>query len=375
MKRRISDKISRHVGMKNVARHTLTATLACSMLLAGCSKEKEFRISGNVEGAEGSSLILEKSDFHGRWIAVDSTKVGSSGKFSIEAPSPASPEIYRLSLGDRFIYFPVDSVESLTVTTTEKGFGHDYTLAGTPGAERLAAFEKDLLSLQSPDSASLADFKRSVYSKYIKESRGSIIAYYVLTKFYDGKPLYDPADKEDVKYYAAVATQFDQYNPGDPHGQMVKEVSLAAMRAKNKAAGKHKVIQADELRVIDIDLPDENGKRVKLSDIVGKGKRVAVIFSQMNERESPLFNRELAKIYNSRNGAVEFYHVSFDAGQYEWREATKNLPWITVLDPQGTASTALSDYNVTGLPAVFIYDGAGDLVERPESLEDLAKKL
>ncbi len=351
------------------------ASVAVFCLALSSCGGPEFKIDGEVYGAEGKSIVLEKSDFHGRWIPVDSVRIGGTGKFSIKADAPASPEVYRLSLGDRFVYFPVDSIENLTLTTSDAGFGSDFLLSGTPQAERMAAFEKELIALQNPDSAALADFKRKVYSEYIRDGRGSIVSYYLLTKIVDGKPLYDPADAEDAKYYAAVATQFENYRPDDPHGRMVKEVSLQAMRARNSAQGKKTVIRANELRVLDINLPDEKGKNVRLSDVVGKGKPVVVVFSMMNTPESPDFNRQLARIYESKGGTVEFYQVSFDTGQYEWREAASNLPWITVLDPSGTASNTVIDYNLGTLPAVFIYDAAGDLVDRPESLDDLARKI
>ncbi len=81
--------------------------------------------------------VLEKSDFYGRWIPVDSTKVGDNGEFSIRSDAPASPEIYRLALCDRFIYFPVDSVESLKVTSDAADFGVRFSLEGTPQAARV----------------------------------------------------------------------------------------------------------------------------------------------------------------------------------------------------------------------------------------------
>lgn len=352
----------------------LSSALLASAALISCT-EAEFKIDGDVQGAEGKSIVLEKSDFSGYWVAVDSTHVGKNGHFKISSPAPASPEIYRLSLGNNFIYVPVDSVETLHVTSSLNKFGSDFSVTGSAQAERMTQFERELQGLQITDSAAVAQFKRQAYGKYIKDGEGSIVSYYVLTKFVGNKPLYDPTDPTDMKYYAAVATQFDQYRPNDPHGRMVREVSLQNMRRRNSEQGKHNVIQADELRVIDVTLPNEKGEKVSLSSIVGKGKPVAVIFSLMNEPESPVFNRELARIYNSKGGAVEFYQISFDAGQYEWREAARNLPWVTVIDPRGTASTALADYNVAAFPAIFIYNAAGDLVDRPATLDELAKKL
>lgn len=345
-------------------------------LCVACGRSPRFEVSGEIAGADPDQyVVLEKSDFHGRWMPVDSTKVGGNGKFSIHADAPASPDIYRLSLDGKFVYLPIDSIESLHLVTSAAEFGRVFTLDGTDQAKRLAEFEKELIALSDPDSTALAQFKRNVYTKYIKDGQGSILSYYVLTKIVNGAPLYDPADGEDAKYYAAVATQFQNYRPNDPHGKMVKEVSLAAMRQRNSALGRKTVVQANELKVIDIALPGVDGKMVRLSDVVGKGKKVVLIFSMMTDPNAPAFNRQLARIYEAKRGAVEFFQVSFDEAQFEWREAARNLPWINVIDPGNATSNALVEYNVSSLPAVFIYSAEGELVERPESLDDLQRKL
>ncbi len=48
---------------------------------------------------------------------------------------------------------------------------------------------------------------------YIRDGQGSIVSYYVLTKTHGGKALFDPEDPSDTKYYAAVATQFQEFRP------------------------------------------------------------------------------------------------------------------------------------------------------------------
>lgn len=349
--------------------------LAVLCALLGACGEAKFKVDGEITGAGGQSIVLEKSDFGGSWIPVDSTKTDKGGKFSISSPAPAAPEIYRLRMGRNYIYLPVDSVENLKLTTSESDFGRKYSLTGSPQAELMTQFEHEVMALSKPDADALSNFKRNVYTKYIQNGQGSILSYYILTKIVDGKPLYDPENPDDAKYYAAVATQFQQYRPDDPHGRMVKEASLQAMRSRNSSLGRKRVIEAGEMKVLEIDLPDASGKNIRLSEVVGKGKPVVVVFSLMNDEKSPAFNRELARIYNSRSGAVEIYQVSFDQGQYEWREAAANLPWINVIDPGGTSSNVLLDYNVGTLPAIFLYDAAGELIDRPESLDALEKKL
>lgn len=356
-------------------KHKYYYLLLVLVAMLGACGEAKFKIDGEIYGAEGRNIVLEKSDFAGVWIPVDSAKINNTGSFSISSPSPVSPEIYRLELDGRYVYLPIDSIESLRIETSLQDFGRKFNLSGSPQAEQMANFDMDLMQINDTDSATMARFKRDVYTRYIQEGKGSILSYYVLTKVHNGKPLYNPEDKEDAKYYAAVATQFDNYRPDDPHGCMVKEASIQAMRNRNSALGRKTMIKANEIAMLDIELPDASGKNVKLSDVVGRGKPVVLIFSMMNESESPSFNRELAQIYNSKNGAVQFYQISFDTDHYAWRDAAANLPWINVIDPAGMSSNALIDYNVGSLPAVFLYDSAGELSARPESLEDLKKQL
>ena len=342
--------------------------------LSSCKQDPKFSISGDIYGAEGRSVVVEKSDFAGHWIPVDSTRVSSTGSFSLKVASPGSPEIYRLALGSSFVYFPVDSVEHIVLSSSADKFGREFSLSGSQDAERLAAFEKKLQKLNFNNPDSVKAFKRNVYSEFIRDGEGSILSYYILTKTSGSQPLYNPADPEDARYYAAVATQFLQYRPGDPHAGMLEQVSKEALRRRKTADGQQKVIEASEISMIDIALDDENGRCVKLSDIVGRGEPAILLFSMMNEPESPAFNRGVSDILKSRP-SLRVYHVSFDEDRYAWREAAANLPWTTVIDPLGMHSSAASDYNVAALPAIFIYDRAGNLVDRADDFNDLSRKL
>lgn len=350
--------------------------LTCAMVLSvgSCKHDPEFKVSGTVDGAGGKTLILSKADFAGRWIDVDSTGVGSDGSFSITTASPASPEIYRLSLGDRYIYFPVDSTETIHLESVVDKFGTQFTLTGSPAAEAMASFEQDLASIPS-DSAGRAAFKRTVYSKYLQNGQGSILSYYVLTKTIDGKLLFDPENDDDARYYAAVATQFDQYRPDDPHGKMVRDVSLQALRRRNTAMGKQRVLHANELKVIDIALPDEKGVTQRLSDYVGKKGPVIVFFGMMNAEGAPGLHRSLLELSQRLGSNVTIYNVSLDSDQYAWRDAAVNLPWITVFDAGGMTSGAIRDYNVQTVPAFYIYSAAGELVDSATDLKTLEQKM
>ena len=68
---------------------------------------------------------------------------------------------------------------------------------------------------------------------------------------------------------------------------------------------------------------------------------------------------------------LRFFQVAFDADEYAWKQTAKNLPWITVLNGPTDGDKALRDYNVGSLPAIFIFDRNGDVVERVSDISTL----
>lgn len=349
------------------------AAIAFSVIATACGSD-DFKIKGEIYGADNQPVVLAKSDFHGRWVAIDSTRTSGNGSFSISRPAPAAPEIFRLEMDGKFIYVPIDSTETVTVTSSVEKFGTDFSLSGSQKAECLERFDKELMALPAGISTdSLESFKRNVYTKYMRDGQGSIVSYYILTKLIGDKALFDP--ENDYKYFAAVANGFKQLRPDDPHTILLETTTINAQKQRNKGKGKTIQIEAEELTVIDIDLPDENGKNRKLSELVGNGKPTVVIFSLLTHPESPALNLELSRLYSSLGGNVNFYHVSLDPDQYTWRDAAKNLPWVTVFDPDGEYSKAALKYNVSDLPTYFIYSAQGELQARAANINDLRKQL
>lgn len=352
----------------------LPAIAIIGVSIASSCSENRFKIEGEISGADSEQIVLEKSDFNGRWIVVDSTRTGKEGRFKMSQPSPGVSEIYRLKLNDRYIYFPADSTETITVSSSLERFGEDFSITGSEDAIKLAAFDKDFIALPaniSPDS--LIKFKKRVFSEYMMDARGSIVSYYILTKMKGDKFLFDPKNSDDAKYFAAVATGYKSSRPDDPRTALLEKTSIDALKRRNSEKGNLKEILAEEIKVIDINLPDEKGENKKLSDLTGNGKPTVVIFSNMTLPESPALNIELSRLYSNKN--INYYHISLIEDQYQWRDAAVNLPWITVYDPEGAYSDNLRNYNVTDLPVFFIYNANGELVNRANTIDELKKML
>lgn len=339
------------------------AAVAITLGLAGCHRGDRFSIGGEVYGGEGEKIVLEKADFQGNWTVIDSTRISKQGRFGFRGARPAGGEIYRLRMGDGYVYVPIDSTERITVSTRASSFGSGYTLSGSRGAERLMEFEKSLQAFlphaADPDSA--AAFKRRVYTAYIQDAPASVTSYYILTKTLPGgEPLYDMTGGEDTRYLAAVATAYDVYRPQDPHAAMLKHFALENAKRKNSDRGAAREIVAEEIEFPEILLQDEKGKSVSLRQIASNGRPVVVAFSNMTDSEAPTRNRRLNQLYQSGRAAI--YQVSFDADRYTWREGASNLPWTTVIDPGGQTSDALRDYNIQQLPWYYLIDASGHLV-------------
>lgn len=349
--------------------------LGAALLIAGMTacKKTAFTVEGTVTGANNSPLLLEKSDYHGRWQVIDSTRTDNSGSFKISEEAPSAPEIYRLNLNDKYIYFPIDSTETVNVSTSAKGFGTTYKLSGSEQAENMARFDQIAAKANKTNPDSLESLKKRVFELFIRDSRGSLLSYYVLTKTFNNKPIFDVTNPADIKYFAAVATAFENFRPNDPRTAMLKGAALTAMRRRNSAEGRSRVMQGRELKLIEISLPDETGKERKLSDVARQGKPTVLAFSLLTLPESPELNRELAKIRDTYGANI--YQVGLDPDRYGWREAARNLPWTTVYDVKGAHSPSAIAYNAIEIPVYFIYNSRGELVDRAESIGELKKKL
>ena len=113
---------------------------SAALLLASCAGNGTFSISGNIEGADNQPVLLENS-INGYWVPIDSTRTDGDGDFKIKHQSPDVPQVYRLTVNDRSVYFPVDSLDDITIKATLANFATDYSLTGSDNAENMARID------------------------------------------------------------------------------------------------------------------------------------------------------------------------------------------------------------------------------------------
>ncbi len=358
---------------------SILLTLALIAVLSACNGGHQFKIKGNVAGATDTTQLLLETSSNGDWYVVDSARMGNNGDFKFAEETPEYPNIYRLRCGEKSIYFPVDSTETLTIKTTLKTFDTQYTITGSTDAESVAKIDKQAMQYAGgkTSQATLDAWKKKLATDVILKDPASMVSYYVINKYLDDKPLFDPLNDFDMKIIGAVANAFNSYRKGDPRTQYLVQMTLDGQRRRREAKGytASATMQADQINLIDIKLQDANGKIHSLAQEAGKGKVTLLNFTMYDQQFSPALNKVLNDMYRQYNGSLQIFQVGLDENVSAWRQAAQNLPWTAVYDADGQASRNASAYQVTQIPTVFIIDKSGEIAERVEDMLQLKKEV
>lgn len=358
--------------MKHIS-YIFCALAVTATAVISCSRNPEWSIKGNIEGADEGAVLLEASNPGGYWYAVDTLDIDKNGKFGSTQSALMFPDIYRLNYNGRHIYFPVDSIDNLTVTTKANAFDTDYTLSGSEKAEIMMDFDHKINAFLSGHKAEDLDtavnFKRE-FSKVILNDPSSIVAYYIVNKQVKSRPLFRVDNRQELGVYGAVANAYSEMRPNDPRTGFMRAIWLTF---KPKPAVPTDTIVAQELPIIDISLMDNNGKTQTLSQVAGSNKVVVLNFTNYKSDYSQALNIKLRELYDAyHNAGLEIYQIGFDNSEFDWRVAAGNQPWITVYN--GTTDQHLRNYNIGSLPAMYIINN-GEIVERVSSIDGLKSSV
>ena len=373
-----------------------------ALLTVACQPQVDrFTLNGQIAEADGKTLYLDHMGLD-KIEVIDSVKLDAEGEFSFTpVASKECFDFYRLRIDGKVINLAIDSTETVNVTASLPVMQIAYMVDGSENSVKLKdlvmsqmGFLQDLRRLSTkyvnPDPTMLQEelnemvdvFKSELMTEYILPDPGAPCAYYALFLSINGQMLFNPqTDRQDAKCYAAVATQMDLKYPDAVRTTHLRNVALKGMAKTSPSRNtvSQEAIQQfegliEETGLIEIELPDYHGDMHKLSD--QKGKVVLLDFTAFKTDYSPNYNLLLRKLYNKyADEGFVIYQVSVDNDESYWMNAASNLPWICVRDESSVYSTYLKSYNVQQIPAVFLIDRDGNIVDRPENTDELDDKI
>ena len=353
------------------------AAITATMMLTGCS-DKNWQAEGTIAGGEGKSLVLEAPNGNGGWYPLDTVSTDKHGHFSVKGEPAGHPEVYRLSLDGKSVYFPIDSLETVTITAEAANFGTAYTLSGSEQAEKMQQINGMIAKTVSEHGEEAVaydpELKRALYETILRDPAG-IVAYYTIFRRVGNTLIFNPQEKTDLRMIGAVANAFASQRPSDPRTAFLASVYLTNRKNSGSFIPSDTIV-AQEIKLPEIALLDRDGNRRSLSEVTSQGKVVILNFTAYAAENSPAFNLELAKIYDAHKAkGLEIYQVSLDNDEFLWKQSARNLPWITVYNSPKDGAETLMKYNVGRIPSTFIINRNGELVERVDDITHLPSAI
>ncbi|MCM1319573.1 MAG: DUF4369 domain-containing protein [Muribaculaceae bacterium] len=347
----------------------LATFVLLTICIIACNKERIFEVNGKLTGNPPERVALERLGDNGEWIAIDSVAPDKDGSFKFKSDAPDFPELYRIAVNGKYVYLPVDSTEVFTLNANVADISRGFKLTGSPQADAMTAFEAEFIKVEgynNPDST--YNFKRRVYNRWLKDAKGNIFSYYVLTRPMGQGYFIEYTDP----VYRAVATAFNTFRPDDPHTPLLAENARIGVGEDRRRKGITTQYEAKEISFVDFKLPDVNGDSIPLSSVVLKGKPTVLVFGGMSLESSAASNSELRKLYEG--GRANIYHVCMDQDRFAWKRGASQVPWTVVYDSNGIYGTPAISYNIPNaktLPIYFIFDSTGELVQSTSNLNTL----
>ncbi len=366
--------------------------LAVAALMCGC-RPSQTTISGRMIGSEAEKIYLEEITPVSQRI-IDSAAMGEDDSFYFRIKEgSATPMLYNivcegeripllLAAGDRVVVSSVGSlirnytVEGSAESDILRGFYQNY-VAGARHLDELAS-RFSAGNISEEERTRLAKEYTSEYYRirreqlrFIIENKGTLAAVYALYQRLPGDTALFNGDS-DVVYFRTVAEALAERYPSSPYLRAL-ESEIGRMDARIALTS-----TITERSYPDLEMQDIYGKAVRLSSLAGKV--ILLDFWSAALGNSNVYNAELKEIYNRYSKAatpLEVYQVAIDTSKAEWISAVQDqqLPWISVSDLRGRASTALTLYNVSKLPANFLIDAEGNIVARDLYGKSLEQKL
>lgn len=363
--------------------------LAAAALIAACTPTA--RIDGTIGTAPSSEVIVKLLDVN-RYEVLDTVATDAAGKFSYKVEvEKGQPEfVYVFYKDTKVASLLLEAGDKVAVTADTLG---SYTVEGSEESQKLAQVEKDYaaaltklndiaLRMEAASGAEADELRRALGKEYVEYYRNCVRYILQNSKSLTVVPVLYQSFGADLPVFAQTTDAIHFINVSDslatvyPDSKYVKALRKEAERRYNYLELESYIQNAEAIGYPEIELPDINADKIKLSEV--DSKVIMVYFWSASNAGQKMFNLDVLKsLYDDyHKKGFEIYQVSLDVDKTSWAQVVKqqNLPWINVCDSRGADSPYVRTYNIGAVPATFII-ADGELVDGQVTDEKSLRKL
>ena len=355
--------------------------LSCAAALAlAVSCGRTAKITAVVADAPSSDVVVKLLDVN-RFEVLDTVTLDQTGKFTYKVDvEKGQPEFIYLFRGEtRLAALILKEGDNVTVTADTTG---KCTIEGSEESVKLAEVEREYSAAMAKMTSLAYRIDEAINPKYADELRNELgreyISYYrsrikyVMENSHSLSvvPIFFQVIGTDLPLFAQTTDAIHMRNVADslatvyPESKYVKALRQEADKRFGYLSLQNRIKSATEVAYPEIELPDLNGQKRKLTEV--DAKVVMLAFWTAEAAEQKMFNLDILKpVYEEfHSKGFEIYQVSLDVDKGLWAQVVKEqqLPWISVCDSRGAASDYVALYNLPGVPAFFIIAN-GELVD------------
>lgn len=363
--------------------------LAAAALIAACTPTA--RIDGTIGTAPSSEVIVKLLDVN-RYEVLDTVATDAAGKFSYKVEvEKGQPEfVYVFYKDTKVASLLLEAGDKVAVTADTLG---SYTVEGSEESQKLAQVEKDYaaalgrlndiaLRMEAASGAEADELRRALGKEYVEYYRNCVRYILQNSKSLTVVPVLYQNFGADLPVFSQTTDAIHFVNVSDslatvyPDSKYVKALRKEAERRYNYLELESYLQNAEAIGYPEIELPDINADKIKLSEV--DSKVIMVYFWSASNAGQKMFNLDVLKsLYDDyHKKGFEIYQVSLDVDKTSWAQVVKqqNLPWINVCDSRGADSPYVRTYNIGAVPATFII-ADGELVDGQVTDEKSLRKL
>ena len=370
------------------------------VILQACGgNSNEFTINGELSNASGEKLYLVELTTDGT-NKVDSVNVGEEGNFTFNGYTNVA-RFFLVQSGPRnSVTLVVEPGDEIRLSGDFDKLGEKYQVEGSEGSREIMNLRRrleqtianldslgriyrqnqgkenagDLRSRLNEQSQKIVEEQKAYTKDFIDRNLNSLSSLMALYQQI-GPRSYVLNPKDDFSYYEKVdSALMAKYPNSEPVKSLHSQVQDMRKRMESDAASKKRLAIGNEAP--EIALPNPQGDTVKLSDL--QGNYVLLDFWASWCKPCRVENPNLVKAYKRHSDEqFEIYQVSLDKKRQAWVDAIEkdNLDWYHVSDLEFWNSSAAQTYNIRSIPANFLLNKKGEIIDKNLRGDDLQARL